>query len=284
MTSFLPPPVCPVDLATFARIIRVTRLTLRFLTPAFFDAGPSLPGRIRGAWGHALTGLSARGLGEADTVRAMVFEMTGSAQKPFCIAAEEQGENLQISLTLFGVADCHRSICFDSLIAGLTEGDGLAQVNTPGATRRPLRLLGADWTRRDGLDPFPVTGSARLLFRTPFKIGPRDTLGATWSDIWVSAAVRASAMARWSGLDLPPDKSGVRTLARAMRYQADALEPVRWDRWSSRNPGQRKVMMGMTGPLVIDRWPDELTPLLHLGQALHVGASTSFGLGRYDIG
>lgn len=280
MPSLLPPPICAVDAETFARMIRVTRLNARFVTPVPFVAGPSLPGRLRGAWGRALLDTGASGADAAD----LFFGRTGSAHKPFSLSAEDTGGELHVSLALFGVADQHRAAAFDALMTGLTEGEGIALTDAPHAERRALRLLHAGWTRREGVETFGVADTARLVFRTPVKIGPRDTLGATYSDIWVSAAIRAAAMARWSGLDLAPGVGRVRALANAMAYRDDGLAPRRWDRWSSRKPGLRRAMMGMEGTLTIERWREELTPLLHLAQVLHVGANVSFGLGRFEIG
>jgi CRISPR/Cas system endoribonuclease Cas6 (RAMP superfamily) len=40
-------------------------------------------------------------------------------------------------------------------------------------------------------------------------------------------------------------------------------------------------MMGLSGELCIQRWRQDLTPLLVLGEAANVGAETAFGLGRF---
>lgn len=70
----------------------------------------------------------------------------------------------------------------------------------------------------------------------------------------------------------------------AAQIQVDAAEfrPAAWERFSTRS-GRRHDMDGIIGHLQLSRIPLMLTPLLILGQYLHVGKSAAFGMGGYQL-
>lgn len=69
-------------------------------------------------------------------------------------------------------------------------------------------------------------------------------------------------------------------LADQVRTGASELNWVDWERFSSRQ--QRKMKLGgLIGQWQLLQVPAPLLPLIYLGQWLHVGKETAFGLGRY---
>jgi CRISPR/Cas system endoribonuclease Cas6 (RAMP superfamily) len=55
-----------------------------------------------------------------------------------------------------------------------------------------------------------------------------------------------------------------------------------WDRYSNRQQ-QKMTMGGVLGHLTLTGELAPFLPLLHLGQWLHVGNKTTFGMGQYGI-
>jgi hypothetical protein len=283
MTWLLPPPQTEVTLHNFAAMIQVTRLSARFVMPIALHNNAALVGRIRGVWGHALMAAAATGDQIAERSLAFFFANSTSAQKPFSITADEEAGELRVTINLFGAAQVVSDCAFDALITGLTSGNGVALGDSGSGLRRPLRLLDADWTRCEGVEGITNFDQVGMRFQTPFKIGPSGTIGTRYPDLLVAAAIRCSVIARWHGLSLDPALSHVRSLSQSMVYDDSALQPARWDRRSSRQKGNFKAMMGLSGTLTINRFREEFVPLLQITRVTLIGADTSFGLGRFDI-
>ena len=55
-----------------------------------------------------------------------------------------------------------------------------------------------------------------------------------------------------------------------------------WSRYSNRQQ-QAITLGGITGTWRFDHLPLEFAQLLHIGQWLHIGKETVFGLGRYQL-
>ena len=55
-----------------------------------------------------------------------------------------------------------------------------------------------------------------------------------------------------------------------------------WERYSCRQ-GTRMKLGGLVGEVVLGEDYRDWFPLIYLGEALHVGKATSFGLGRYEV-
>ena len=278
-----PPPVLEVGVADFAATLRLTRFDCRFVLPLSLDTGPGLPARVRGAWGHALKRRADMGDAEAAAALAVLFGMGNNGQKPFHIEADDEGAELAIGLTLIGMADRWRDVAFESFAAALCDPPGLAHGAGANAKRKPLRMIGAAWRRTDGSLLMQPDQPLRLNFLTPFRTGPADRMIVDHSYLLVAAAQRSIAMARWSGLSLIAGLGEVRDLGRAIQYDDSGLRPVAWSRNSSRQGGCAKAMNGFAGHLLLLRYPEQVTTLLQLAEALHVGAQTSLGLGRFKF-
>ena len=79
------------------------------------------------------------------------------------------------------------------------------------------------------------------------------------------------------------DFAALKRQAEAVRFNTGDLYWFDWERYSSRQQ-QTMKLGGLLGTL---RLHGDLAPfghLLHLGQWLHVGKETTFGLGRYTLG
>ncbi len=201
--------------------------------------------------------------------------------KPFVIAADERGGSIDIVLTLFGFADRWREPIFDAFVAALAHG--VSGDERPGAIRTPLPAVRVEWARLDTTPVPPPQTSARLLFRTPLRLGPKHTFGLRWSDLVVSLAERAAGLARWQGARVDPRLSFWRDLGNRLDFRTDDMQPHFWERRSGAQSGRTIPMLGLTGPLDIARPPEVLMPLLALGETMHVGGGAALGLGRYDF-
>ena len=62
-------------------------------------------------------------------------------------------------------------------------------------------------------------------------------------------------------------------------YQVDQ---VKWSRWSNRQK-QKMQMDGLLGEIKLNHVSDQLAEILYLGQWLHVGKGSVFGLGQYVL-
>lgn len=67
-----------------------------------------------------------------------------------------------------------------------------------------------------------------------------------------------------------------------VQWQDVVLNDVSWNRWSNRQK-QIMPMDGVIGHFVLHQIQPVLLPYLHIGQYLHVGKGSVFGLGQYQM-
>lgn len=96
---------------------------------------------------------------------------------------------------------------------------------------------------------------------------------------------RVSALMMLYGAGAPLPDDGVRTLLRHAESVEVEGHDLRWEEWGriSGRSGQHMPWGGLVGEV---RYRGDLTPLLPwlaLGEWLHVGAKTTFGLGHYSL-
>jgi CRISPR-associated endoribonuclease Cas6 len=70
--------------------------------------------------------------------------------------------------------------------------------------------------------------------------------------------------------------------AKGVKVQKENLRWLDWERYSNRQQTRMK-MGGFVGSVAFEGNFDEFIPFLLLGEAIHVGKGTSFGLGKYRI-
>lgn len=274
------------DPADLVAALTVTRLDTVWSDDPRLQDGPDLPARLRGAWGAALVRRAAAGDVEAATARALFFpdKLAGpgfaGAAPPYRLAVERSGGTLLVALLLIGFAGRWREVAFDALIEALAEPPGL-WLDRAGERMARLRLLQADWTRREGVAVPDTPARVMLDFVTPLRIGPSDALGTAFGDVIVGLADRAARIGPWLGLTFSPRLSHWRDIAKTVRFDARGLRPVMWDMHSTQNGRDRAA--GYIGPLRLTVASPELMALLAAGTVLHAGRSPAKGCGRYEL-
>jgi CRISPR-associated endoribonuclease Cas6 len=84
------------------------------------------------------------------------------------------------------------------------------------------------------------------------------------------------------GEELNLDFRGLIEKSRDVRVKGDNLSWFDWERYSNRQ--DTKMMMGgFVGSITFEGDLEEFMPFILLGQYIHVGKGTSFGLGKYEI-
>jgi len=81
-------------------------------------------------------------------------------------------------------------------------------------------------------------------------------------------------------LDL--DFRGLIEEAKGVKVQRENLHWFDWERYSNRQEIRMK-MGGFTGAITFEGDFEKFLPFLLLGEHIHVGKGTSFGLGKYEI-
>lgn len=79
------------------------------------------------------------------------------------------------------------------------------------------------------------------------------------------------------------DFAALKTAARQLRFAESGLQMRSHQRWSNRQR-RHTPLAGIVGHAVLDGPLAPFWPLLHLGQWLHAGGKTSFGLGQIRVG
>ena len=267
---------------------RMTRINVRAAlprTPFDFDGGPSLPGRIRGALGHALRAISST----YETTLALEafygplpsWRPRAQIPRPFNITAERRGGEISSTLTLFGRIDIERDILIRAFPMAFELG--LSVDSRKGARREPLQVIEANWTVTQSVKPFQPLQDAILLFQTPYSFGTPEKPARSWDSMVVGLVERVAGMALWNGIELRPDLGQWRRLGQTMTFDGHDLTLERWPRYSGRDNGQIREMIGYRGRLIIYRPPAVLWPYLALAETTFIGGNTALGLGRFDL-
>jgi CRISPR/Cas system endoribonuclease Cas6 (RAMP superfamily) len=71
-------------------------------------------------------------------------------------------------------------------------------------------------------------------------------------------------------------------LSSGIRCTSSRLEPCAFRRYSNRQ-GQNHPLTGVVGRVVLTSIPPDLWPYLVLGQWIHVGKESAFGMGKYVL-
>jgi CRISPR-associated endoribonuclease Cas6 len=84
------------------------------------------------------------------------------------------------------------------------------------------------------------------------------------------------------GEELDLDFKGLIERSREVKVQKENLSWFDWERYSNRQEIKMK-MGGFTGSITFEGDIEQFLPFLTLGEYIHVGKGTSFGLGKYEI-
>jgi len=136
----------------------------------------------------------------------------------------------------------------------------------------PQVLNAVDEVTLDLLSPLRLQENGRAL--------PPNRLGA---EVLLMAGVRrASLMAEFHGVGAPAWNFVALKRAAAT---VDSEKQLKWQEWTRRSSRQQKLMQlgGVVGRWTLRGNLVPFLPALHVGQWLHIGKETVFGLGRYTL-
>lgn len=208
--------------------------------------------------------------------------------------AYKPGETLSFHLVLAGRALLHLSLIFfafgRALESGVGKGDSRARLIrvTHGET---VVLTGKEGSiaPHDTGPPPPTpmdSGAIALRFDAPLRL---QSNGRPAKGDELTARRLLNALVR--RVALVSEFHGQGPLAvdfKALSTLADTLESERdmtwrdWSRWSNRQD-RGMSLGGLVGRWVLRGELEPFMPFLHLGQWLHVGKETTFGLGAYRL-
>ncbi|MCF8501754.1 MAG: hypothetical protein K9H11_14900 [Rhodospirillum sp.] len=275
-----------VDLETLAGQWRSVTLPLTAPRPPMLDDGPSLAGRVRGALGRVLSDWAKAGDREAAMADHLLFgplyPFRGRlpVPAPYVVrAGPAPGGGLCIQLTLFGFALRWAAVCADALVDGLRGGLTLFSGARVRARLVPDAL---EINRREALPVLPLDAGVALCFLSPLAVMTDGALTTNGVRLVMGLANRIGGLARWQDLSLNMDFRALRAAAEAVEWDAGALRPVHWVRYSSRQGRAAIPMTGLTGVLTARGPLAPLAPLLSLGAQCHAGGHAVHGMGAYD--
>ena len=285
LTDFLSNPTVKLPLDDLPKHWRRSRLKVTCQVPSGFEGGTWFVAAVRGAWGHRLIELDG-GRTDGELLRGLfrselIFEPGRSLPAPYTLSVDGNGKTLLVELTLNGIADYWRQKAFDALTSALQIGISIRPERR--GRRVPIEILDANWVRTESITVPMPTGSSRLLFKTPVRLGPRRSLRTHWPDLIVALADRVSRLARWQGITIEPQLGRWRDLAEKLEFRDEEMVFESWGRRSGAQGGRYVPMMGMRGTIDIVRTPPEALVLLAIGQHTFVGGHTALGLGRYEL-
>lgn len=134
--------------------------------------------------------------------------------------------------------------------------------------------------------PSQACEAITLHFTTPLRLQenghalPPNRLTAR--ALLMAAIRRASLMAEFHGANPPPwNFTELSALSVAVNDEKD----LKWQDWTRRSARQQQTMKlgGVIGTWTLHGKLTPFLPALHLGQWLHIGKETVFGLGRYHL-
>ncbi len=131
--------------------------------------------------------------------------------------------------------------------------------------------------------PSPFT--LHLLFVTPTRLKFEGNLTPTLEfHILIRNLLRRISLLSYfhCGEELELDFKGIIESSKGINVKEESLRWLDWERYSNRQETKMK-MGGFIGTIVFEGDLETFMPFLRLGEYLHVGKGTSFGLGKYNI-
>jgi CRISPR-associated endoribonuclease Cas6 len=224
----------------------------------------------------------------------------------------EKGESLSFDLTLIGKAvDLlpYFIYTFDELgRIGIGKGKGnysLEEVQAIGPDETTEKIFSGHerLLRTPTLSPFtldlspalsPLTfhlspsvspSTLHLRFLTPTRLKFNGHLSPTLEfHILIRNLLRRISLLSYfhCGKELDLDFKGLIERAQAVKVKESSLTWIDWERYSNRQKAEMK-MGGFRGSAAFGGDFEEFSQLIRIGEQIHVGKGTSFGLGKYEI-
>ncbi len=134
------------------------------------------------------------------------------------------------------------------------------------------------------LDTVSTTSNINIRFLTPFRFTENNHLGATldFKIFMARILVRIELLSVHSPLTEPIDKNAILDAAAQVKTEKSSLQWYDWERYSSRQNSRMKFG-GYLGDIVFSGNLIPFLPYIKMGEYLHVGKQTSFGLGKYRV-
>jgi len=132
-------------------------------------------------------------------------------------------------------------------------------------------------------DLSPLT--LNLVFKTPtrLKFDGRLSPGLEFHILFRNLLRRISLLSYFHcGEELDLDFKGLIEKSKEIRVHKENLSWFDWERYSNRQE-TRMMMGGFVGSIKFEGDLEPFMPFLLLGEYVHVGKGTSFGLGKYEI-
>jgi hypothetical protein len=203
------------------------------------------------------------------------------APPPYTLAIEAMGEEIEVRLTLIGLAaESCAGEAADGLVRGLRGG-----IVLNGESRLALEPLRREITFvPEVVRPAPNTERIELRFVTPVAPRSWDKVSAGPAAVIRGLFDRVAGLARWSGIAIAEDRTWLEARLGAVRIDGSGLSrgPVHQRRSVSSPAGSYDIPV-LAGRLALSGEWRPLWPLLVLGQTAHAGGRATQGLGRYHL-
>ncbi|MFW6106643.1 MAG: CRISPR system precrRNA processing endoribonuclease RAMP protein Cas6 [bacterium] len=124
-----------------------------------------------------------------------------------------------------------------------------------------------------------------LHFHSPLRLRSKGKIAdrLQFRPFFATLLRRVSALSYFHcGLELKLDFKGLVEAASTVERVADETRWYRWGRFSKRQ-GRRIELGGLLGKVSFEGELDGFWPWLELGEVLHVGKATTFGLGDFEL-
>ena len=206
------------------------------------------------------------------------------------------GDELECSLILIGKAIDYLPYfvyTFEEMgRKGLGKGRGRCELNRitrdgetiyTSSEKRLTDLPQASTTSLDSQVSNPEIIRIRFITPTRLKFNNDFILDLEFHHLIRNLLRRASSLSYFHcGRRLDIDFKGMIERAEKVETRERALQWYDWERYSNRQ-NTRMKLGGFTGMVEFKGDIGEFIPILRLGESIHVGKGTSFGLGKYEI-
>ncbi len=205
--------------------------------------------------------------------------------KPYVIAAWPEGDDLTVSLRVFGMAIDWAMVAFEALVSGIGTILPWAKIardltRPPPILQRDISMFSGQSFDVSGASTIPVT-SAQLEFLSPMDATGTNVLEQPHS-ILARALRRVDGLSRWNGVTLDPEV-GARLAQQTRRLRFD-MSGVRSGQYSSANRhAQRRRDQTIKGKILFSGEFADLWQLLQLAERGHIGRHAVEGLGRIRL-
>jgi len=192
----------------------------------------------------------------------------------FIVVFREMGEA--------GIGRGRRPFTLEDVTAvGLEESQSIYSSKTNTVQNLDLSFSGSQFLNKlpDNVE------NIKIVFETPIRLkdGGKIAGRPEFHIFFRQAMRRLSALSYFHhGETLEADYAGLSERARSISLIENSTSWHDWERYSRRQQ-QRMNLGGLVGTAVYEGKMDEFLPWLFLGEQIHVGKNTVFGLGKYRI-